>query len=66
MLMLYVHKWALREMVNSTFLFAIFGILFNVLIDSISFSDSRYGKPNKTVHLSNVVCSGSENSLTRV
>ena len=30
---------------------------------AVSFTDSRYGTPNKTVHLSNVDCSGLEDSL---
>lgn len=32
-------------------------------IGARSFSDSRYGKPNKTVLLSNVACNGSESRL---
>lgn len=33
-------------------------------VGAVSFTDSRYGKPNKTVHLSNVACNGSELALT--
>ena len=32
-------------------------------LDAIASTDSRYGKPNKTVHLGNVACDGSEYTL---
>ena len=38
-------------------------IIIIIIIGAVSFTDSHYGKPNKTVHLSNVDCSGLEDSL---
>ena len=38
--------------------------LFKLLLDSISYADTPFGKPNLTAHYSSVQCTGSETRLT--
>ncbi len=35
-----------------------------IIIGATGFTDSHYGKPDKTAHLSNVACNGSEATLS--
>lgn len=38
-------------------------ILFHTILGTISYTGSQYGKPNKTIHLTNVDCNGAESTL---
>ena len=58
---LYVTILDLKEVVCAHIFITKLLIFF--FLDAIAFTDSRYGKPNKTVHLSNVACDGSEYTL---